>query len=316
MTLKIAMLGNFQVSYSSESHHAASLEALGHRVERIQEPAEGDWEILQRAQGCDLFVWIHTHGWETPNIDKALYELQYRGVPCVTYHLDLYMPIQRWQRYVDHPYFTHMDHWFTVDPQMATWISENTSAKGHFLPAGVYAAECYLAEPDHIAGNDVIFVGSKGYHPEWPYRAKLIDWLRDTYGDRFTHVGGDGDTGTIRGHELNRVYASSKVAIGDTLCVNFDYPDYWSDRTPETLGRGGFLIHPRIPGMERYFKNGQDLIFYDFNDFDGLKAKIDKFLSPEWETTREKIRLQGHETAKREHTYEHRWETILDAVFG
>lgn len=28
---------------------------------------------------------------------------------------------------------------------------------------------------------------------------------------------------------------------------------YWSDRIPETLGRGGFLIHPYVDGLGRQF---------------------------------------------------------------
>jgi hypothetical protein len=33
----IVFLGNFEVSYSSENHHAKSLESLGYTVEKLQE---------------------------------------------------------------------------------------------------------------------------------------------------------------------------------------------------------------------------------------------------------------------------------------
>jgi hypothetical protein len=33
----IVFLGNFEVTYSSENHHAKSLESLGHTVEKLQE---------------------------------------------------------------------------------------------------------------------------------------------------------------------------------------------------------------------------------------------------------------------------------------
>jgi hypothetical protein len=33
----IVFLGNFEVPYSSENHHAKSLESLGHTVEKMQE---------------------------------------------------------------------------------------------------------------------------------------------------------------------------------------------------------------------------------------------------------------------------------------
>lgn len=245
--MRIAFYGNFQVSYSSESHHAASLESLGHTVFRVQEPT--DISTLTAATAdVDLLVWVKTHGWDTPGINQVLEQLRDRRIPVISYHLDAYMPIPgRWQRYRDDPYMMSLDHFFTVDPKMADWLNANTAVRGHFLPAGVYGPECYISSDPSPHANDVIFVGAKGYHPEWPWRPKLIGWLRDTYGPRFTHVGGDGDTGTLRGDALNRVYANSKVAVGDTLCVNFDYPGYASDRLFECPGRGGFQPVPPHP---------------------------------------------------------------------
>jgi len=195
---------------------------------------------------------------------------------------------------------------------MADWFNSNTPVRGHFLPAGVYDQECYISEQPSPHANDVVFVGSRRYHPEWPYRAQLVDWLRATYGPRFTHVGGDGDTGVLRGDDLNRMYAGSKVAIGDTLCMGFDYPHYASDRLFEAPGRGGFQIFPRISGLEDWFDEGKEIIFYEFGDFAGLKGLIDHYVDHGDE--RERIRHAGHERVKAEHTYRHRWQTILDTV--
>jgi hypothetical protein len=44
---KIAFLGNFEVSYSSENHHAKSLESLGHTVEKLQEKKATSEQILK-----------------------------------------------------------------------------------------------------------------------------------------------------------------------------------------------------------------------------------------------------------------------------
>ena len=162
--------------------------------------------------------------------------------------------------------------------------------------------------------NDIIFVGSKGYHPEWNYRPTLIDWLRDSYQSQFTHVGGDGDTGTIRGERLNRVYGSSKIAVGDTLCIGFDYPYYFSDRLFESTGRGGFTIFPYIKGIEDNFEIGKEIVTYEFNNFDDLRQKIDYYLNNDEE--REQIRIAGHERTKKDHTYMRRWEQILEEVIN
>lgn len=287
---------------------------MGHDVVKLQEPRVVASEIQREALASDLFVWTHTHSWDTPGIEGVLGEVRKAGVPIVAYHLDLYMPIGRWAGYRNDPYMRAIDHFFTVDRLMADWLNDNTPVRGHYLPAGVFGQECYLAEPTSPYGNDVVFVGSYFYHPEWKYRPQLIDWLRQTYGPRFTHVGGDGDTGIIRGDDLNRLYASSKVVVGDTLCVNFDYPDYWSDRVYETLGRGGFLIHPYIKGMDRTFKHREHLAYYTYNDFTDLRLYIDHFL--EFPEMREEIRASGHEHVKASQTYTQRWETILSTVFS
>lgn len=313
--MRIAFLGNWGVDYSSESHHAKSLESLGHTVVRMQEPNTSAARIQDEAEASDLFVWVHTHGWQTPNIDHAITAIRAAGVPVVAYHLDLYLPLpQRWAQYQDDPYIRLVDHWFTVDPAMADWLNANTAVHGHYLPAGVFGDECYISDQPSPHANDVIFVGSRGYHPEWSYRPKLIDWLRNTYGRRFTHVGGDGHTGTIRGHELNAVYANSKVAVGDSLCPGFTYPDYVSDRIFECAGRGGFQIFPHIKGLERWFRDCEHLAFYPFGDFEHLKFQIDYYL--EDDASREDMRRAGHEHVKANHTYRHRWQQIIETVFA
>ena len=136
--------------------------------------------------------------------------------------------------------------------------------------------------------------------------------MKETYGDRFTHVGGDGDTGTIRGAELNQMYANAKIAIGDSLCLNFDYPYYWSDRIYETTGRGGFIIHPEIKGLDEQFEYGKEIATFKFGDFEDLKNKIDYYL--EHKDEREAIRKAGHERTKNNHTYKHRWAEIIEEL--
>ena len=311
--MRVTFLGNFQVPYSSETHHAASLESLGHHVVRLQEPEATVDNILTEALNSDMFVWVHTHGWNTPGIELVLARLREERIPTVTYHLDLWMGLERQRDMRSGPYWD-IDHFFTVDKLMADWLNENTPVKGHFLPAGVFDKECYISAEPSPHANDVIFVGSRRYHPEWLWRPQLIDWLRETYGTRFTHIGGDGDTGTLRGDELNRAYANSKVAVGDTLCLGFAYPYYASDRLFEAPGRGGFQIFPRIHGLEEWFTDGETIRLFDYGDFDQLKILIDYYLANDAE--REQIRVAGHEHVVDHHTYRQRWAAIIKTVFA
>lgn len=308
--MKIVFVGNHSVSYSSETHHCNSLESLGHEVLRLQEGRVSGELIVERCKDADLLVLVHTHGWQTEKIEL----LNSLKIPIISYHLDLWLGINREKELTDDPVYKIYDHWFVTDKLMVDWLNQNTNTKGHFLMAGVYDKECFINKsynPKEF-DYDVIFVGSRNYHPEWEFRPKLIDWLKNNYGNRFLHVGGDGDTGTVRGWALNRIYARSKIAVGDTLNIGFDYPWYSSDRLFESMGRGGFTIYPDIKGLSNYFKDGKHLAYYRHGDFDNLKKKIDYYL--ENESEREKIRLTGHEECKKNHTYVKRWQTILNEV--
>ena len=311
----ITFLGNFNVPYSSENHHANTLQSLGHKVIRLQEGKTSSTKVYRAAMQSNLFVWVHTHGWRTPEaglkMERLLEILKENNIPSMTYHLDLWFGLKRQDDLDKDPIYKHIGHFFTVDKLMADWFNENTNVKGHFLTAGVYDKECYL-HPNYTGTDfdyDVIFVGSKGYHPEYPYRPELISFLRKTYGDRFLHVGGDGQTGIVRGDRLNSIYARSKVAIGDTLNINFNYPYYTSDRLFESTGRGGFTIYPRIKGLDDYFIDGKEIVFYEHGNLNDLKEKIDYYV--EHNEEREAIRLAGHNRTKTDHTYVNRWKAIL-----
>ena len=311
--MRITFLGNHLVDYSSESHHAKTLESLGHEVVRLQEGQASGEEVLAEAVRSDLLVVVHTHGWSTAGLSlvEVLRRLRELRIPSATYHLDLWVGLERQRDLDSDPFYKEIDHFFTVDRKMADWFCNNTAVHGHFLPAGVFDQECYISSEPSPHANDVIFVGSRRYHPEWQWRPQLIDFLRRTYGSRFTHVGGDGDTGTIRGDALNRVYANSKVAVGDTLCLGFNYPWYASDRLFEAPGRGGFQIFPRITGIDDWFDG--TMKFFEFGQLETLKLMIDFYL--EHDAERDDLRLRCHQHVKAHHTYRNRWETILATVF-
>lgn len=311
---KITFLGNFNVDYTSETHHAKSLESLGHKVVRLQETQATATEIYEHATKSDLFVWVHTHGWKTPEpgikMKSVLSELKEKGIPSITYHLDLWLGLSRQADLVKEAVYTDIEHFFTVDSKMADWFNTKTNVKGHYLPAGVFHEEATYSKKQSY-DNDVIFVGSRLYHREWRYRPKLIHWLKQRYPNKFKHYGRDG-LGVVRGAELNDLYASTRIVVGDTLCPGYSYPDYWSDRIYETLGRGGFLIHPYIPGIEREFTDREHVVFYKYGNFNQLKELIDYYLVNEEE--REAIRVAGHNLVKNKYTYRHRWQTILQEL--
>ena len=316
--MKIAYVGNFTQQHCTEVHLAATLEDLGHQVVRLQEdrlnPGWADYVIANELP--DMFLFTRTWG-KTVTLND-LQAFKNNGIPTVSYHLDLYVGLQR-EDGLDNDPFWRTDFVFTPDgSEDAARVFSSKGINHHYVKPGVFKPECYLDE-ERGGGAEVLFVGGGSAtgegpqygHKEWPYRGQLIKFLQDTYGNRFIKKGWPHET--VRNHELNRLYSDSKVVVGDSLCLNFDRPYYWSDRVCETLGRGGFMIHPYIKGMEEEFTDGEHIVYYKFGDFDELKQKIDYYL--EHVEERERIRKAGHERVKQVATYHNRMTQMLDTVF-
>lgn len=326
---KIVFLGNFDVSYTTESHHLKTYRKLGYEVLPLQEGKTNAQQILERATKADYFCWTHTHGIVTEGMAEVLSILKDKGIPTYGYHLDLWLGIDRQRDLEVDPYW-NIEYFFTVDRLMAELMNNRDDLpQAYYLPAGVFEDETYIAEYNPELAHDIVFVGSSMYHKEWGYRAELIAWLKETYKNKFAHYG-RGGKGIIREKSLNELYTSSKIVIGDTLCKGFEYPYYLSDRVFETTGRNGFIIHPYIVGIEDLFgtqdiaigKDGENLgyletnsaeiITYPFGNFKYLKYLIDYYLVNDEE--REAIRARGHERAVKDHTYTSRLNYILETI--
>lgn len=270
----IALLGNFDPPHSTENDLLWTLSDMGYRVLGFQENRDRTEEILEGCQNAALFIWIHTHSWTTPgqiSLDEMLVRMRSRGIKTASFHLDRYVGLDkldgRETRVGTHP-FWRTDTIFTADGGNQEFFKAR-GINHVWLPPGVVKRDCYIGEPQADLAIDVGFVGAEGYHPEYPFRGELINFLRSVYGDRFRIFTG------YRGERLNNLYASIKVTVGDSCFGGADY--YWSDRVPETLGRGGFLIHPACRGM-----NIPGLVTFTPGDLFELQDKIDFALEQEW----------------------------------
>lgn len=312
--MKIIFVGNFRVPYSTENDLAWSYQKLGHNVVKMQEDSARAEDILFAARNADMLHYVHTHGWQARGsigMDEVLRKLKRAGVPTVSTHLDTWFGLNRSNDVANHP-FWNTEFVFTADGGADEWL-KSLGINHYYLPAGVVERDCYIGNFKESLAHDVIFVGSRQYHHEWPHRWQLIDFLKQTYGTRFAHYGKDGRA-IIRGNALNDLYASSSVVVGDSLNLNFNRRNYWSDRVYETTGRGGFIIHPNIDGLENDFDFGEEITVYQHGNFDDLKSKIDYYLANT--AIRRKIQLAGHERTKRDHTYTNRIQQVIDTVFG
>jgi len=306
--LQIGFIGNFEVAYSTENERKESFEKLGHKVITFQENKTHIVELQEWKPKLDMLLYSHTHdpSYVIPDLKALFNDYKRAGVPTVSVHLDRWAWLARVKDVgKEATWFT--EHIFMADgsPE-AVELYEKHNLNWHYLKPAVIERECYRTKPvpDKFP-HEIVFTGSRGYHPEYPFRPQMIDFLQETYGDKFGHYGNDGIR-VVRQRELNQLYCTAKVVVGDS-CFG-GRPNYVSDRYYEVRGRGGFLVHPSVEGVDY-----AGVAFYTKANLESLKAVIDYAL--EHDAEREKMRRKGHKWVKNNETYTHRSAEIINTVF-
>lgn len=298
---RIAFLGNFEPPYSTENDMAWALERLGHEVHRLQENSV-ELEVLSHAlQDCDAFLFVHTHSFHW--IDNGFMEdilswLRQNGKVSISAHLDKFLGIPDREKQIGTTAFWKSDYVFTADGS-APEEFEKRGVNHFWMKPAISELFLHPGSPKHEYMCDVGFVGAKGYHSEYPWRAEMIEFLEHTYRDRFKLVNG------VRGHELNDVYASLKVVVGD--CFASGLPRYYSDRMVETPGRYGFLLSPEIEGLDI------PLMTYKPQSLADLKCQIDYWLP--LRKDRREITTVCADYIRNHDTWTIRMRTILETAF-
>jgi len=310
--VRVAYLGNFRHPHCTEVHVARSLVELDHEVVSLQEDVLGTFQIERAVldNGCDLLLWTRTWSTRPPLTVDGLDRLRREGVPSAALHLDRLWGLER-------EHLVHTDPMFRVDVCCTAdgghdreW--RRAGVNHRWLRAGVLRAECRMLDPDpRWERYDVAFVGSERYHREWPHRQRLVEHLRRRHGDRFLKVG-DGRP-TVRGDDLNRLYATVPVIVGDSLLLEGRRSLYWSDRVYETLGRGGLLLHPLVDALVEELGNFAPLSWDPHDDLRQLDDLVDQCLALEPEE-RWRQRAMAQEHVASYCSYSNRCEELLAHV--
>ncbi len=309
--MTIAVCGNHRVIYCTEAELVWTLRLMGHQVVAFQENQTTTEEMYVAcvAHQVQLLIYVHTHGWTTPGhwtMDNLIVQLRKQGVKTASFHLDRFWGLQQHDQRetrIGQHHFWHTDVVFTADGgHQAEFAARGVNHV--WLPPAVAARHLFRGTQVSDFQCDLAFVGTMRYHVEYPFRQQLIEWLIRTYGRRFRRFSADAG-GTIRERRLNDLYASAKIVIGDSCFAGAPY--YWSDRVPETLGRGGFLIHPETLGL-----GISGLITYEPGNLSDLQDKINHYL------TRDEERWQHTESAmadvQQSHTYTNRMQVLLGVM--
>lgn len=320
--LRVAYIGNVgtdSAPHSTENHIARALTANGANGVNVVPIHEQRFNWLHAPLvGVDLVLWTHTHGFAPPRTHsrqrRFLDRLRSADIPSIAVHLDRWWDLDREPQIHDEPYF-RCDLVCTADGGNADrWAAAGVNHV--WFPPAVSAAECEPGTYRSEYASDIAFVGSHfgGYHRESKHRGELVRWLRDTYGDRcrFWPVPG---AHAVRGEDLRDLYASVKVLVGDS-CFSGDPRGrgYCSDRIPETIGRGGLLVHPDTPGITDgvLYESGEDLLTWEAYDWDALRSTIDGALDDD--ELRARVSATGRARVLAHHTYERRMADILNTL--
>lgn len=162
----------------------------------------------------------------------------------------------------------------------------------------------------------------QAFNPEWYYPVeskKIYDvaFIGHSYGDRkglinelskryrFHHAGADN---LCRGEAHSKVCASSKIMV----CQNAtnDIPGYWSNRVYLHLACKSFVLHPFVKGMDRFFEDGESLVYWKGKD--DLFDKIDYYLDRPDE--RNRIAETGYALVKSRDTWDFRMEEFWEIL--
>jgi hypothetical protein len=317
----IGNLGPNSAPHSTENHVARALEANGHTVVPIHENGF-PWTHGQTIpDGTDFVLWTHTHGFAPPRThgrqSRFLRAMRDRGIPTVSYHLDRYWDLYRETQV----YGPGKEPFFCTDLMCSAdggnderWADADVAHA--WFPPGVSEAECVPGTYRAALSSDIAFVGSwqGGYHAEHAHRADLVAWLKETYRDRCRFWPLPGEH-AIRGEALRDLYASVKVLVGDSCFAGMPQGDrYFSDRIPETLGRGGLLIHPEVPGVTdgSLYISGEHLLTWPAGDWNALRGQIDLALADD--DMRRQVAAFGRQHVLANHTYEVRMRQIVDLM--
>ena len=295
----------------NHEYMAMSLESLGHTVKRLNESDCSPDDVIRAAKECDLMIveegrLCGDHINEDGNKIIGLFQKVLNNVSCpvVSWITNLFYIGPRQVEIQTNPIFRAKVVFSTDGGHQKEFEAQGVN---HILlRQGIHELEAYLGKADYPTKADVGFIGAI-YDNIWPYRKKLVGFLKETYQDRFEHLG---HTGDIRHDDLNRLLATLKVVVGDSV----KSPYYWSNRAYEFLGRGAFMVWPVIEGFDQEYVPYKHYIPYQWGDWEGLKQIIDYYVDDKRKPFSDKMRVDAIEHSKKFHTYKHRVAKMLEIL--
>lgn len=295
----VLYVGDFSPDFSTENYVTYGLQALGYTVLKVQEKdVPNARSLLGVALNHKVEFVLFSKG-KFSAAKEAISLMRAQNIITVTWIFDLFFDCPGRQKLTSPTFHTDLV-CLTDGGHLDKWQENHVNHR--LLRQGIHWPEAYLGTKR--VHPEIVFIGTYNYKE----RIEMIEFLKLTYKKNFRHYGRGSAYEEIRGRELNNVLASAKIVVGDSMPSE----NYWSNRIYEITGRGGFLLHPRISGLETEFIDGVHYVVYTRNDFQGLKKLIDHYLLADKE--RETIRIAGHQHTKKNYTYTERCKKMIEYI--
>ena len=258
--------------WHDDAYHGAL--QLDWDVEFIRARTSSEDDIVRAARGADLLIWMRTHDYNIRGGDgrAMLRRVEDAGAVTVGIHFDLYWGVRSRRGRVGKEPWWSAQHVFTADG--GDWPWRERGVNHHWMPPPFGTRYLGYGQRQRHLARRAVFVGSNvpGIHS--PHRSQMIRWATRHWGMGFQHIG------RTRGHklygrQLNDIYASADVVLGDSVLSPF----YWSDRLPRTLGRGAVMAYPDTPGLDEWGFTDQVMIRFRPGDFAAIPRRLHR-MSP------------------------------------
>jgi len=284
--MKILYLGNFDNPYSdaTEKHIRYALLQLGHEVEEVNEKNVNPDELVEKK--CDLFL-FHKGGMPQEQLLDVLQTMTCKK--AMWYFDKVWGDRLIWMDSV----VPFIDYAFLTDE---SWVKRHNLKNTYVVRQGIGNENASLGKYNEKYANEIAFLGSV-----YGQRKPFVEALMMVYGDKFC-VRND-----IFGRKLYDFCASTKIIVAP----KFPQDDfYWSSRVYMILGSGGFLIHPKLYGLQEEFEDGKHLVMY--NSGKELGDKINYYLKHPKE--RKKIQMAGYQHCIKNYTYLDRVKLMMKII--
>ena len=296
--MTIHYISKFDPPYHTERYIAEALAWLGYKVECYE--FDHDWDRPEKMTAGDImltalpqrFGAAQLQAWKDAGVFLATWYFDWIGADGNGY---------KGRELAYGAKLKLFDAVFSTDGDTDEWY-QLRGIKRFWLPQAVPPEDRVIFDPAHER-HDLVFLG----HRNGQRRCDMLDAV----GKRFDlKVCGDYKQPRLWGRAFCSAVQASKIVLGDNYLNHI--PRYWSNRVYVVLAAGGFLLTPRVTGLDAQFTDGKHLVMHDGGD--DLFRKIEKWLKRPRDRAR--IAQNGHREVHRNHTYLHRTVELMTTIEG